>query len=90
MNIFRNSYLLLRYHQVKITRLGNMNSYYPVSIIATRSIADDVSKKLVFISKSNNIFENLALEDWFYKNFDFENQSLLFMWVNTPWLVIST
>ncbi|KAI9565220.1 hypothetical protein GHT06_009002 [Daphnia sinensis] len=88
MNVFRNSYLLLPYHRIKIRRLGNMNSYNPVSIIATRSITDDVSKKSVFVSKSTNIFENLALEDWFYKNFDFENQSLLFMWVNTPCVVI--
>ncbi len=60
-----------------------------LSTIPNRSFHNDVSKKLVFVSKSTNIFENLALEDWLYKNFDFETQSLLFMWVNTPWFVIN-
>jgi lipoyltransferase 1 len=60
-----------------------------LSTIASQSFHNDVSKKLVFVSKSTNIFENLAIEDWLYKNFDFETQSLLFMWVNTPWLVIN-
>ncbi len=43
---------------------------------------------MVYISRSTNIFENLALEDWFYHNFDFQNKSLLFMWINEPCVVI--
>lgn len=44
--------------------------------------------KQVLISKSNNVFENLAIEDWFYQNVDFEQHSLLFLWVNNPCVVI--
>lgn len=47
-----------------------------------------VAKKSVFVSTSRNVFENLALEDWFYQNLDFENQSALFLWVNNPCVVI--
>jgi len=44
--------------------------------------------KTVFISQSNDVFTNLALEDWLYKNFDFSNHHLLLMWRNNPCVVI--
>ena len=69
-----------QFFQGKNTRLGNIN-------IDTSSLNNNVANNLVFVSNSTNIFENLALEDWLYKNFDFEKQSLLFMWSNTPWFV---
>ena len=28
----------------------------------------------VYISQSNDVFTNLALEDWLYKNFDFDHK----------------
>ncbi|GAV04116.1 hypothetical protein RvY_14444-2 [Ramazzottius varieornatus] len=42
----------------------------------------------VLISKSHNIYLNLAWEDWLYRNFDFTKASLLLMWRNTPCVVI--
>jgi len=42
----------------------------------------------VFISQSNDVFENLALEDWLYKNHDFDHKSLLLIWQNKPCVVI--
>lgn len=45
-------------------------------------------KKSVFISQSNDIFTNLALEDWLYKNFDFSNHHVLMLWRNNPCIVI--
>ncbi|ESO83141.1 hypothetical protein LOTGIDRAFT_95116, partial [Lottia gigantea] len=45
-------------------------------------------EKIVIVSRSRNIFENLALEDWLYKNADLNNQSYLLMWKNTPAIVI--
>jgi lipoyltransferase 1 len=44
--------------------------------------------KSVFISQSNDIFTNLALEDWFYRNFDFTNHHILLLWQNSPAVVI--
>jgi len=42
----------------------------------------------VYISQSNDVFTNLALEDWLYKNFDFDHKSLLLIWQNNPCVVI--
>lgn len=54
------------------------------------SIQNDESKisKSVFISQSNDIFTNLALEDWLYRNFDFSNHHVMLLWVNSPCVVI--
>lgn len=56
--------------------------------LVKRSICNVGVKKKIFVSKSRNIYENLALEDWLYQNFDFQSQSLLFLWVNDPCVVI--
>lgn len=45
-------------------------------------------KKSVFISQSNDVYTNLALEDWLYKNFDFTNHHILMLWQNDPCVVI--
>jgi len=42
----------------------------------------------VYFSSSQNIFENLALEDYLYQNENFEGQSLLLLWINSPSVVI--
>ena len=44
--------------------------------------------RVVFISQSTNIYENLALEDWLYKNWDFNKRHLLLLWRNSPCVVI--
>lgn len=51
-------------------------------------VPDSEIKKSVFISQSNDIFTNLALEDWFYRNFDFTNHHVLMLWSNDPCVVI--
>lgn len=45
-------------------------------------------KKSVFISQSSDIYSNLALEDWLYKNFDFTNHHILMLWRNDPCVVV--
>lgn len=52
-----------------------------------KSISDNDIKKSVFISQSYDIFTNLALEDWFYRNFDFTNHHVLLLWSNDPCVV---
>lgn len=44
--------------------------------------------KSIFFSKCTNIFTNLALEDWLYKNRDLSNHHLLMLWRNDPCVVI--
>jgi lipoyltransferase 1 len=45
-------------------------------------------KKSVFISQSYDIFTNLAIEDWIYRNYDLANHHILMLWVNNPCVVI--
>lgn len=42
----------------------------------------------VFISQSTDVFSNLALEDWLYRNHDFDHKHLLLLWRNDPCVVI--
>lgn len=51
-------------------------------------VSDAEIKKSVFISQSYDIFTNLALEDWLYKNFDFSHHHVLLLWANDPCVVI--
>lgn len=53
---------------------------------------DDISsepsiRKSVFISQSTDVFTNLALEDWFYRNYDFTDRHVLLLWRNDPCVV---
>lgn len=44
--------------------------------------------KSVFMSQSTDIYTNLALEDWMYKNMDFTNHHVMMVWRNEPCVVI--
>ncbi|KAJ8322132.1 hypothetical protein KUTeg_000603, partial [Tegillarca granosa] len=43
---------------------------------------------VVIVSKSNNIYTNLALEEWLYENEDLSKKSILLLWKNQPTVVI--
>lgn len=49
---------------------------------------DFAIKKSVFISQSKDIYTNLALEEWFYRNYDFTKQHVLLFWQNQPCIII--
>ena len=57
-----------------------------------RCLSKDVSKTSVhhqvMVSKSENIFHNLALEDWLYENKDLSGVSVLLLWKSSPCVVI--
>jgi len=44
--------------------------------------------RLIIRSTSNNIYRNLALEDWFYQHHNFEKSNILYFYRNTPCVVI--
>ena len=48
----------------------------------------ELPKRTVFISQSSDVFANLALEDWLYKNWSFERRNVLLLWRNSPCVVI--
>lgn len=54
----------------------------------TKSNDKDPIRKSVFISQSYDVFTNLALEDWIYKNYDFGNHHVMMLWLNDPCVVI--
>ncbi|KAF5274518.1 hypothetical protein FQA39_LY07130 [Lamprigera yunnana] len=45
-------------------------------------------KKTVFISQSTDIYTNLALEEWLYRNWDFNNNHILMLWQNDPCVLL--
>jgi len=45
-------------------------------------------ERSVFISQSEDIHSNLALEDWFYQHRDFHNHRILLLWQNSATVVI--
>lgn len=90
---FNNSKsVLLNSNNIFVNNRTNHACYISSGIIQNKSsiIEKDESKisKSVFISQSNDIFTNLALEDWLYNNFDFSNHHVMLLWVNSPCVVI--
>lgn len=53
-----------------------------------KKIPDSEVRKSVFISQSNDVYSNLALEDWIYRNFDFAHHHILMLWINGPTVVV--
>lgn len=67
---------------------NNTNKGKQLSTAEVKKIPDSEVKKSVFISQSHDIFTNLALEDWIYRNFDFAHHHILMLWINTPTVVV--
>jgi len=53
---------------------------------STNSI--NLHHRQILISSSENVYHNLALEDWIYSNEDFNNKDLLLFWKNLACIVI--
>uniref|UniRef100_A0A8D0GWA1 Lipoyl amidotransferase LIPT1, mitochondrial n=1 Tax=Sphenodon punctatus TaxID=8508 RepID=A0A8D0GWA1_SPHPU len=43
---------------------------------------------LILQSVSNDVYQNLAIEDWIHDNMNLENRQVLFLWRNSPVVVI--
>lgn len=54
----------------------------------TRRFYSAVIEKTVMISRSKDVFENLALEHWYYRHADFTNKPMLLLWINSDCVVI--
>lgn len=71
-----------------IRRCASLDSaWLTANRYASSYTANDIEKS-VFISQSTNIFVNLALEHWLYRNFDFSKHHVLLLWKNDPCVVI--
>lgn len=56
--------------------------------VIVRRFYSSVVEKTVMISRSTDVFENLALEHWHYKHSDFTNKPMLLLWINKNCVVI--
>ena len=63
------------------------NRHVSVRNISTTPDPKPILHKVI-VSQSKDIFENLALEEWLYRNANFEECSYLLMWRNNPTVVI--
>lgn len=56
--------------------------------LIARRFYSSVVEKSVIVSRSTNVFENLALEHWYYRHSNFTNKRMLLLWVNSNCVVI--
>ena len=70
--------------------LRNFSTKYKTKWNVIEPVQHLLSDGNVLISSSNNIFDNLAIEDWIYENYDFSqnNERILLLWHNDPAVVI--
>lgn len=75
------------------TSMAKYSSAGPINTAGTNNSGKSSNssgpiKKSVFISQSYDVFTNLALEDWIYKNYNFDRHHVLMLWANDPCVVI--
>lgn len=96
-NVLRQSKSLLGVFWTSYGRAITHNNYSTTSTSppsstspskGTSSKENEPIRKSVFISQSYDVFTNLALEDWIYKNYDFGNHHVLMLWLNDPCVVV--
>ena len=64
------------------------NIYSSFCIFNTKKFFSSVAKRIVLISNSHDIYTNLAYEDWIYNSYDFQKEQVLYIWRNSPCVVI--
>ncbi|KAM4797130.1 lipoyl amidotransferase LIPT1, mitochondrial [Rhinophrynus dorsalis] len=56
--------------------------------VPTARFGNSAKEGLILQSISNNVYENLAVEDWIHDHMNLEEKSVLFLWRNSPTVVI--
>ena len=64
------------------------NTFISVNNQIRFNSSDAKMTKVVYRSLSSNIYTNLAIEDWFYQNHNFETSQILLFYRNDPCVVI--
>ena len=76
-------------HLCQKLRLSRAFLSAEISRFHKRSFSQKSSKRhQVYVSTSDDIYTNLALEEWLYEKEDFNQKSILLMWQNKPAVVI--
>lgn len=87
MSLIGRSFVVLKSRALSV-RCISRTSCPEYAFKDSKQVPEDTIKKSVFISQSTDIFTNLALEDWFYRNYDCTNNHILLLWKNDPCVVI--
>ena len=87
VNLYHNS-LMVNQNRLLSSTNNASNIKNDTKITSNDDNNNNSIRKSVFISQSYDIFTNLALEDWIYKNYDFTNHHVLMLWMNNPCVVI--
>ena len=85
-----NAVHFLRKHLLRRTVSVSVNGCLTLTKtnLFSSSSTSNRTKKVVYVSSSKNIFENLALEQWLYENVDMTDTDYLLLWRNGPAVVI--
>lgn len=75
--------MVTRYMKIKLQFCQQLHTWNHLRKHYTTKSGD-----LVFVSLSNDIFMNLAFEDWLYENENLKTKSILLMWKSNPTVVI--
>ncbi|NP_001087342.1 lipoyltransferase 1 L homeolog [Xenopus laevis] len=67
--------------------IRSFHSLFALRIIPAR-YESSVKEGVILQSTSNNVYENLAIEDWIHDQMNLENKNVLFIWRNAPAVVI--
>uniref|UniRef100_A0A8C5LWH5 Lipoyl amidotransferase LIPT1, mitochondrial n=1 Tax=Leptobrachium leishanense TaxID=445787 RepID=A0A8C5LWH5_9ANUR len=70
---------------------SNLRRVGLLSVSCSRRIAkfgSSAKQGLILQSSSNNVYENLAVEDWIHDHMNLEKTNVLFLWKNLPSVVI--
>ena len=81
-----NAVQLLR--KLSLRRTVNCRQTLINTVPFSSSSTSRKTRKVVYVSSSKNIFENLALEEWLYENMDMTDTDYLLLWRNGPAVVI--
>ncbi|CAM4408150.1 unnamed protein product [Caretta caretta] len=71
--------------------LSSLKNYFQLFYVLKISAAGfkcTANRGLILQSVSSDVYQNLAVEDWIHDNMNLENRQVLFLWRNSPTVVI--
>ena len=76
-----------------LNQLKSLNRFYSHNIKSENLLTESIipstkTGNLTLVSLSNDVYYNLALEQYIADSYDFENRNILFLWQNEPCVVI--
>ena len=73
-----------------LVTIRRTSSSKPANVAPKLAVQSMLAGSRVFVSSSYDVFSNLAVEDWFYRNIDFSDglSDFMFLWRNKPCIVI--